>query len=106
MVGSILIHVVFVVCSFWVFFDCVKHNIGVYVPITGVDKGYRKGFSPVIWGIGCFLVVPFFIYMFMRTSLIKVAATYPSKTDKSSNFIILFLLVFVLTMYTFKDFLF
>ncbi|WP_404698610.1 hypothetical protein [Raoultella planticola] len=106
MIGGILIHIAFVVCSFWVFFDCVKHKIGVYVPVTGVDKGYRKGFSPVIWAMGCFLVIPFLIYMFMRASLIKAATTYPVETDKSSNFMILALLVFALSLYSFKDFLF
>ncbi|SUY91404.1 Uncharacterised protein [Klebsiella pneumoniae] len=106
MICSILIHAVLVVCAFWVFYDCVEHKIGIYSPVVGVDKGYRKGMSPIIWGISCFFIVPFFIYLFMRKSLIQRAIDNPAQTDKSMGFIILFILISVLTVYSYKDYLF
>jgi hypothetical protein len=104
--GGILIDVVIVVCVFWVFFDAANNKIGTYVVTDGIQKGYRKGLHPVIWGILCLLIFPFFLYLFRRSSLISTAKNNPAETDKSKGFIVLFVLVAMLLLYNYRDILF
>lgn len=106
MAGVIFINLVIIVCSFWVFNDAASNKIGVHPIKDGVSKGYKSGVSPVVWGVGTFFVIPFFIYLLRRKSLIEVAKENPTVTDKSKGFIILFLIMSGLLMFSFKDVLF
>lgn len=51
MVGGILINLVIVVCCFWVFLDAANNHIGMHTVKDGINKGYRSGLSPIVWGL-------------------------------------------------------
>ncbi|HEF0061343.1 TPA: hypothetical protein R8G75_001066 [Citrobacter pasteurii] len=104
--AGVIIDIVFVVCVFWVFFDAANNHIGSYVVSEGIEKGRRKGFHPVVWAALSMFIFPFFWYLITRKSLLATAKEYPATTDKSISFIILFLLVSGLFIYTYKDYLF
>lgn len=106
MAGVIFINLVIVVCAFWVFNDAANNKIGVYKIKDGVSKGYSTGLSPIVWGAGSLFIFMFFVYLLRRKSLIAAAKENPVKTDKSTGFIILFLLVSALLMFSFRDILF
>jgi len=106
MAGVIFINLVIVVCAFWVFNDAANHKIGVYKIKEGNSKGYSTGLSPIVWGAGSLLIFTFFIYLVRRKSLITLAQDNPVDTDKSTGFIILFLIVSGLLMFSFRDVLF
>ncbi|MBL1541370.1 hypothetical protein ELD63_33070, partial [Klebsiella pneumoniae] len=72
----------------------------------GVNKGYRSGLSPIVWGASSLFIFPFFIYLYRRKTLLSIAKEYPVQTDKSTGFIIVFLIVSAVMIYSFKDFLF
>ncbi|EKN6166710.1 hypothetical protein HV077_07925 [Citrobacter freundii] len=104
--GVILVNLVLVVCAFWVFVDAANNKIGVHTITEGVSKGYKSGISPVVWGVGSLFILPFIIYMARRKSLIERAKSNPVDTDKNTGFIILFLILAGLIMFTYRDVLF
>lgn len=106
MIGGIFINLVIIVCCFWVFFDAANNHIGMHTVKDGVNKGYRSGLSPIVWGASSLFVFPFFIYLYRRKTLLSIAKEYPVQTDKSTGFIIVFLIVSAVMIYSFKDFLF
>lgn len=106
MIGVVFTNLVVVVCSFWVFVDAANNKIGVHTIQDGINKGQKNGFSPVVWGVGAFFIIPFFIYLFRRKTLLLLAKENPVETDKSKGFIILFLIISGLLMFSFRDILF
>lgn len=105
MIGGIIINMVIVICSFWVFIDATNHNIGTY---SVYEKGCwrKKGFPPIVWGVGSLFLLPFFIYIFDRKKLIDTANNTPVKTDKSLGFLLFFLITSGLMIFNFSDVLF
>ena len=106
MIGGLLIDVIVVVCGFWVFFDAANNKIGTYVATEGLHKCYKRGMPPVVWGLFCMFIIPFFIYLFRRKALISIAQQNPVETDKSRGFILLFLMVAIMELYSYREFLF
>ncbi|HCR2154484.1 TPA: hypothetical protein OND32_002410 [Enterobacter asburiae] len=106
MAGSIFIDLIIVSCSLWAFSDAIRNDIGAYTIEDGINKGYKNGISPVVWGVGSLFVLPFIIYVFRRKSLISQAKDHPVKTDRSLGFIILFLVTASLLMFSYRDILF
>lgn len=107
MIGVVLINLVIVVCAFWVFYDAANNKIGVYKIKDGVSKGYSAGLSPIVWGVGSALtLIMLFIYLLRRKSLIAKAKENPVETDKSIGFIIIFLIMSALLIFSFKEILF
>lgn len=106
MLGSIFVDVLVIICAFWTFFDAANHKIGVRVLQDGFYKGQKRGFHPVVWAIGAIFILPFVIYLFQRKSLITAAQQNPADTDKSLGFIILLILIAVITIYSYKDWIF
>ncbi|MEW8796916.1 hypothetical protein AB2523_25090 [Klebsiella michiganensis] len=106
MIGGILVNFIVVVCCFWVFFDAASNKIGMHKVKDGVNKGYRSGVSPIVWGAGSLFIIPFFIYLFRRKTLLSIAKENPVITDKSTGFIIMFLIVSIVMLYSFKEYVF
>ncbi|HEJ9179942.1 TPA: hypothetical protein SML65_004289 [Serratia marcescens] len=106
MAGVIFVNLVIIVCAFWVFNDAANHKVGVYKIKEGHSKGYSAGLSPIVWGVGSLFIFMFFIYLVRRKALITSAIDNPVDTDKSTGFIILFLITSALLMFSFRDILF
>ncbi|WP_262032684.1 hypothetical protein [Serratia liquefaciens] len=106
MAGSIFIDLVLIVCSFWAFIDAASNRVGSYKISDGINKGYKNGASPVVWGIGSFFLIPFVIYLFRRKKLIEDAKENPVDTDKSRGFIIIFIVVAAIQLYAYREVLF
>ena len=104
--GVIFVNLVLIVCALWVFVDATNNKIGVHTIKEGLNKGYKRGTSPVGWGVCSIFILPFIIYMASRKSLIERAKTNPVNTDKNTGLIILFLIWAGLTMFTYREVLF
>lgn len=106
MAGVIFIDFIIVTCAVWAFSDAIRNNIGSYTIEDGINKGYKNGLSPIVWGIGSLFILPFIVYIFRRKSLISQAKEHPVKTDRSLGFIVLFIVTAALLMFSYRDVLF